>query len=98
MFIAYMLELHRTLLVVCSDYITCYSLLHENTYVLTLFCHRTTREPFSLTLLLLSRTMAGGIYMTQAQLTALINEQVAAALAAAQAGGITCYPRPILGC
>ena len=90
MFIAYMLELHRTLLVVCLDYIAHYLLLLENTCVLTLFCHRTTREPFSLTLLLLSRTMAGRINMTQAQLTALINEQVAAALAAANAGGIPC--------
>ena len=42
--------------------------------------------------------MSGRVNMTQAQLTALINEQVAAALAAAQAGGITCYSRPILGC
>ena len=36
------------------------------------------------------KIMAGYINMTQAQLTALINEQVAAALAAAQAGGIPC--------
>ena len=41
--------------------------------------------------------MSGRVNMTQAQLTALINEQVAAALAAAQAGGITCYSKPILG-
>ena len=50
MFIAYMLELHRTLIVVCLDYIAHYLLLLENTYVLTLFCHRTIREPFSLML------------------------------------------------
>ena len=50
MFIAYMLELHRTLLVVCLDYTAHYLLLLENTYVLTLFCHRTIREPFSLML------------------------------------------------
>ena len=42
--------------------------------------------------------MSGRVNMTQAQLTALVNEQVVAALAAAQAGGITCYSRPILGC
>ncbi|KAJ0556053.1 putative retrotransposon gag domain-containing protein [Helianthus annuus] len=36
--------------------------------------------------------MAGRINMTQAQLTALINEQVAAALAAAQAGGQHAHP------
>ncbi|KAJ0820276.1 hypothetical protein HanPSC8_Chr16g0706001 [Helianthus annuus] len=53
MFIAYMLELHRTLLVVCLDYIAHYLLLLENTCVLTLFCHRTIREPLSLTLHLL---------------------------------------------
>ena len=41
--------------------------------------------------------MSGRVNMTQAQLTALINEQVAAALAAAPAGGITCYSKPILG-
>ncbi|KAF5821852.1 hypothetical protein HanXRQr2_Chr01g0019711 [Helianthus annuus] len=35
------------------------------------------------------KIMSGRINMTQAQLTALINEQVAAALAAAQAGA-TC--------
>ncbi|KAJ0556120.1 hypothetical protein HanIR_Chr07g0310091 [Helianthus annuus] len=48
MFIAYMLELHRTLLVVCLHYFAHNLSLHENTYVLTLFCHRTTREPFFL--------------------------------------------------
>ena len=33
----------------------------------------------------------GRINLTQAQLTALINERVAEALAAVPAGGITCY-------
>ena len=42
--------------------------------------------------------MSGRVDMTQAQLAALINEQVAVALTAAQAGSITCYSRPILGC
>ncbi|KAF5797889.1 hypothetical protein HanXRQr2_Chr07g0286141 [Helianthus annuus] len=35
-------------------------------------------------------SMAGRINMTQAQLTAFVNEQVVAALAAAQAGSIPC--------
>ena len=39
------------------------------------------------------KIMAGRINMTQAQLTALINERVAAALAAAHAGGISCSPK-----
>ena len=34
--------------------------------------------------------MSGRVNMTQAQLAALIQEQVAAALAAANAGGIPC--------
>ncbi|MFS8003113.1 hypothetical protein Hanom_Chr13g01210071 [Helianthus anomalus] len=37
-----------------------------------------------------NKIMSGRINMTQAQLTALIQEQVVAALAAAQAGGISC--------
>ncbi|MFS7905171.1 hypothetical protein Hanom_Chr01g00044601 [Helianthus anomalus] len=65
--------------------------------MLTLFCHRSTREPFILCYPYCS-IMSGCVNMTQAQLTALINEQDAAALAAAQAGGITCYSKPILGC
>ncbi|MFS7967392.1 hypothetical protein Hanom_Chr09g00785251 [Helianthus anomalus] len=36
------------------------------------------------------KIMSGRVNMTQAQLAALIQEQVAAALAAAQAGGISC--------
>ena len=85
-----MLELHRTLLVVCLEYTAHYLLLLENTCVLTLFCHRTICEPFSLILPLMWRSMAGRINMTQAQLEALVQAQVAAALAAAQAGSISC--------
>ncbi|MFS7937849.1 hypothetical protein Hanom_Chr05g00432601 [Helianthus anomalus] len=36
------------------------------------------------------KIMSGRVNMTQAQLAALIQEQVAVALAAAQAGGISC--------
>ena len=50
MFIAYMLEFAqnfaRSMLTLLAHNLT----LHENTYVLTLFCHRTIREPFSLML------------------------------------------------
>ena len=75
MFIAYMLELHRTLLVVCLDYIAHYLLLLENTCVLTLFCHRTIREPFSLTLLLLYMymfNMIGGLILVMSRLQAVV--------------------------
>ena len=90
MFIAYMLELHRTLLVVCLHYIAHYLLLLGNTCVLTLFCHRTICEHSLTYVTFAMKIMAGRINLTEAQLTALINEQVAAALAAAQAGGIPC--------
>ena len=72
------------------DYIAYHMSLHENTYVLMLFCHRPTREPLSLTLLFTMKIMSGRINMTQAQLEALVQAQVAAALAAAQAGSIPC--------
>ncbi|MFS7948656.1 hypothetical protein Hanom_Chr06g00562461 [Helianthus anomalus] len=65
-------------------------LLLENIHVLTLFYHRTTRELFSLIMLFTMKIMSGRVNMTQAQLAALIQEQVAAALAVANAGGIPC--------
>ena len=58
--------------------------------MLTLFCHRPIREPFLLTLLVTMKIMSGRINMTQAQLEALVQAQVAAALAVAQAGSIPC--------
>ena len=58
--------------------------------MLTLFCHRPTREPFLRMLLVTMKIMSGRINMTQAQLEALVQAQVAAAVAAAQAGSISC--------
>ena len=66
------------------------TLLHENTYVLTLFCHRPIREPFLPMLLVTMKIMSGRINMTQAQLEALVQAQVVAAVAAAQSGSISC--------
>ncbi|KAJ0883263.1 hypothetical protein HanPSC8_Chr10g0419491 [Helianthus annuus] len=43
------------------------------------------------------KIMAGHINLTQAQLTALINEQVAAALAAAHAGATCLYFQELHG-
>ena len=65
-------------------------LLYENTYMPILFCHRPVREPFLPMLLVTMKIMSGRINMTQAQLEALVQAQVTAALAAAQAGRITC--------
>ncbi|MFS7996639.1 hypothetical protein Hanom_Chr12g01132221 [Helianthus anomalus] len=87
MFIAYMLELHRTLLAVCLDTHNHYC-LRTNTCllfsVIALFANLSYLCYFTM------KIMSGRINMTQAQLAALIQEQVVVALAAAQAGGISC--------
>ena len=58
--------------------------------MLSLFCHRPIRKPFLPMLLVTIKIMSGRINMTQAQLEALVQAQVAAALAAVQAGSISC--------
>ena len=85
--IACLLELLRTLLTLRLD-------THDFVTWEHLYAHTFLSSPYSRTILtyvtFAIKVMAEYINMTQAQLTALINEQVVAALAAAQAGGIPC--------
>ena len=82
-----MLELHRTLLVVHLD-------THDTITWEYLRAYAFLSSPYSRTTLtyvtFTMKIMSGRINMTQAQLEALVQAQVAAALAAAQAGSIPC--------
>ena len=82
-----MLELYRTLLVLRLD-------THDTIAWEHLRAYTFLSSPYSRTILTYAtftmKIMSGWINMTQAQLEALVQAQVAAALAAAQAGSTSC--------
>ena len=87
MFIACLLELLRTLLALRLD-------THDAITWEYLRAYAFLSSPYSQTTLayitFTMKIMSGRINMTQAQLEALVQAQVAAVLAAAQAGSISC--------